>query len=143
MELRLTNQSKIRAKTIFILALTAILEMSLNTMLGVADILMISRIIGKEGLAAVGFSNTIFFTLIFIFSSFNASATAMVARSYSEKNYDRLNRIIGQNLTLNTIIGIVVFFFAFTYLFTILLNQGGRSMVCRDYLFYNFLNCYL
>ncbi|MCF8000955.1 MAG: MATE family efflux transporter [Halanaerobiales bacterium] len=115
MELKLTNNSKIRAKTIFILALPAVLEMSLNTMLGVADTLMISRIIGKEGLAAVGFANTIFFALIYIFSSFNAGATAMVARSYGEKNYERLNRIMGQNLTLNTIIGIVVFFFTFTF----------------------------
>ena len=58
MEFTLTENSKIRAKKIFILALPAILEMSLNTMLGVADTLMISRIIGKEGLAAVGFAKT-------------------------------------------------------------------------------------
>jgi len=115
MELRLTENSKIRAKKIFILALPAILEMSLNTMLGVADTLMISRIIGKEGLAAVGFANQIFFTLIFIFSSFNAGATAMIARSYGERNYKRLNKIMGQNLTLNTSIGLVVFFLTFIF----------------------------
>lgn len=115
MELKLTENSRIRAKKIFILALPAILEMSLNTMLGVADTLMISRIIGKEGLAAVGFANQIFFTLIFIFSSFNAGATAMIARSYGEKNYKRLNKIMGQNLTLNTSIGVVVFFLTFIF----------------------------
>src|SRR6056297_1374026 len=115
MEFTLTENSKIRAKKIFILALPAILEMSLNTMLGVADTLMISRIIGKEGLAAVGFANQIFFTLIFIFSSFNAGATAMIARSYGEKNYQRLNKIMGQNLTLNTSIGVVVFFLTFIF----------------------------
>ena len=115
MELRLKENSKIRAKKIFILALPAILEMSLNTMLGVADTLMISRIIGKEGLAAVGFANQIFFTLIFIFSSFNAGATAMIARSYGERNYKRLNKIMGQNLTLNTSIGLVVFFLTFIF----------------------------
>src|SRR6056297_1205901 len=115
MELKLTNNSKIRAKKILILALPAILEMSLNTMLGVADTLMISRIIGKEALAAVGFANQIFFTLIFVFSSFNAGATAMIARSYGEKNYSRLNKIIGQNLSLNTIIGIGVFFITFIF----------------------------
>src|SRR6056297_722230 len=115
MEFTLTENSKIRAKKIFILALPAILEMSLNTMLGVADTLMISRIIGKEGLAAVGFANQIFFTLIFIFSSFNAGATAMIARSYGEKNYQRLNKVMGQNLTLNTSIGVVVFFLTFIF----------------------------
>ncbi|MGM0444918.1 MAG: MATE family efflux transporter [Bacillota bacterium] len=115
MELKLTNNSKIRAKNILILALPAILEMSLNTMLGVADTLMISRIIGKEALAAVGFANQIFFTLIFVFSSFNAGATAMIARSYGEKNYSRLNKIMGQNLSLNTLIGIGVFFITYSF----------------------------
>src|SRR6056297_3222002 len=115
MEFTLTENSKIRAKKIFILALPAILEMSLNTMLGVADTLMISRIIGKEGLAAVGFANQIFFALIFIFSSFNAGATAMVARSFGQKNYKRLNKIMGQNLTLNAVIGIIVFFITFIF----------------------------
>ncbi len=115
MELTITENTKIRAKKIFILALPAVLEMSLNTMLGVADTLMISRIIGKEGLAAVGFANQIFFTLIFIFSSFNAGATAMIARSYGERNYKRLNKIMGQNLTLNTSIGIGVFILTFLF----------------------------
>ena len=84
-------------------------------MLGVADTLMISRIIGKEGLAAVGFANQIFYMIIFIFSSFNAGATAMIARSYGERNYKKLNRIMGQNLTLNTSIGIVVFILTFIF----------------------------
>jgi len=115
MELKLTNNSKIRAKKILILAFPGILEMSLNTMLGVADTLMISRIIGKEALAAVGFASQIFFTLIFVFSSFNAGATAMIARSYGEKNYSRLNKIMGQNLSLNTLIGIGVFFITYSF----------------------------
>ncbi len=95
-------------KDILILAFPAIIEMALNTLVGIADTLMISRFIGSEGLAAVGFANQIIFTLIFIFSSFNAGATAMVARSYGEKNYQRLNQIVGQNLTLNTFMGIVI-----------------------------------
>ncbi len=95
-------------KSIFVLAVPAILEMALNTLVGIADTLMISRIIGQEGLAAVGFANQVIFTLIFIFSSFNAGATAMIARSFGERNFARLNRIVGQNLTLNALIGISV-----------------------------------
>jgi len=115
MESILTNNSKKRIIKILILALPAVLEMSLNTLLGVADTLMISRIIGKEGLAAVGFANQIFFALIYIFSSFNAGATAMIARSYGKKDYKKLNIIMGQNLVLNTSIGIVVFIVTFTF----------------------------
>ncbi|MDI3546391.1 MAG: hypothetical protein PWR10_43 [Halanaerobiales bacterium] len=109
------RERKDMIRDIFILALPAIMEMALNTLVGIADTLMISRIIGKEGLAAVGFANQIIFTLIFIFSSFNAGATAMVARSYGEKNYQRLNKIIGQNLTLNFLMGIIISLVSFFY----------------------------
>lgn len=111
----LGKERKDLIKSIYILAIPAIMEMALNTLVGLADTLMISRIIGKEGLAAVGFANQIIFTLIFIFSSFNAGATAMIARSYGEKNYKRLNKIAGQNLTLNFTIGIIVFLLSLFY----------------------------
>lgn len=101
--------NKEMTRQILILAVPAIIEMALSTLVGLADTLMISRFIGTEGLAAVGFANQIIFTMIFIFSSFNAGATAMVARSYGEKNYHRLNKIVGQNLALNFMIGIIVF----------------------------------
>ncbi len=113
--LHIIKKRKKLIRNIFILALPAILEMSLNTLVGIADTLMIGRIIGQEGLAAVGFSNQIIFTLIYIFSSFNAGATAMVARSYGEKNYKRLNQIVGQNLTLNFFLGLIIFLVSFFY----------------------------
>lgn len=112
--INLLNKKNIM-KDIYILAIPAILEMALNTLVGLADTLMISRFIGTDGLAAVGFANQIVFTLIYIFSSFNAGATAMVARSYGEKNYKRLNKIVGQNLTLNFSMGIVIFLVTLFY----------------------------
>ncbi len=48
------------------------------------------------------------YTLIFVFTSFNTGATALVSRSYGEENFDRLNRIGSQTLLLNGIIGLVV-----------------------------------
>jgi len=115
MEITITHKTKKRARTIFLLALPAMMEMSLNTMVGLADTIMISRFIGKEALAAVGFSNQIIFTLIFVFSSFNAGATAMVSRSYGEKNRMRMNKIMSENLTINIILGFLVTFFTFFF----------------------------
>ncbi len=83
---------------ILALSLPAILEMALNTMLGVADTIMISRFIGREALASVGFANQIVFTLIFIFSSFNTGAVALISRSYGEKKFDKLKTIAEQML---------------------------------------------
>jgi len=102
-------------RNIYILALPVVLEMALNTLVGIADTIMISRIIGKEGLAAVGFANQIVFTLIFVFSSFNAGALAMIARSYGEKEYQRLNRIVGQNMSLNLFLGLIIFLITLFY----------------------------
>ncbi len=51
--------------SILSMAMPAIIEMALNTMLGVADTIMISRFIGDSGLAAAGFANSIMLTLIF------------------------------------------------------------------------------
>ncbi|PAB59887.1 MATE family efflux transporter [Anaeromicrobium sediminis] len=102
--------------SIIAIALPAIIEMALNTLLNISDTIMISWFIGKEGLAATGFCNEIMFALIFIFSSFNTGATAMISRLYGEKNYPKLNKVIGQNLLLNILIGIVIF--TFSILFT-------------------------
>ncbi len=90
------------------MSLPAIGEMALNTMLGVSDTIMISRFIGKEALAAVGFANQIVFTLIFIFSSFNTGAVALISRSLGERNYEKLKRYAEQNVTINLIIGLVI-----------------------------------
>jgi len=97
-------------KTILVLIITmslpAIGEMALNTMLGVADTIMISRFIGKEALSSVGFANQIVFTLIFIFSAFNTGAVALISRSFGEKNFIKLKKIAEQNVTLNLLIGL-------------------------------------
>jgi len=103
---------KVLLFSIITIALPAIGEMGLNTLLGVADTLMISHLVGSEALAAVGFANQIVFTLIFIFSSFNTGATAMISRAYGEEDYSKLNRIAGQTVSINLIIGITITIFA-------------------------------
>lgn len=94
--------------SIIAISLPAIGEMSLNTLLGVSDTLMISWLIGSKALVGVGFANQIVFTLIFVFSSFNTGATAMISRAYGEKDYNKLNTIAGQAVSINLIIGIII-----------------------------------
>jgi putative MATE family efflux protein len=101
-------KNKTLLKSIIILAIPAIMEMGLNTLLGIADTLMISHFIGSEALAAVGFANQIIFTLVFIFTAFNTGATALISRNFGEKNYERLNKIAGETITVNFIIGLIV-----------------------------------
>ncbi len=94
--------------SIIALSLPAIGEMALNTMLGVSDTIMISRMVGTEALAAVGFANQIVFVLIFVFSSFNTGAVAMISRSLGEGDFPRLKRVAQQNVILNLAIALVI-----------------------------------
>ncbi|TCO74393.1 MATE family efflux transporter [Marinisporobacter balticus] len=107
--MNILKKNKTLILSILTIALPAIVEMGLNTLVNIADTLMIGRIIGKNGLAAAGFCNELVFSLIFIFSSFNTGATAMVARRFGEKNYTELNKITGQNLSLNLFVGSIIF----------------------------------
>lgn len=102
--------------SILTISLPAIIEMGLNTLVGISDTIMLSFFVGEEALAASGNANQIILTVILIFSSFNVGATAIISRSYGEKNYKRLSDTSCQNLSLNVIIGFVImiltFFFA-------------------------------
>lgn len=102
------QEKKTMLLLIITISLPAIIEMALNTMLGVADTIMISRFIGKEALSSVGFANQIVFGLIFIFSSFNTGAVALISRAFGEKNYSKLKRISEQNINLNLLIGVAI-----------------------------------
>ena len=97
------------------MSLPAIAEMALNTMLGVSDTIMISRMIGKEALASAGFANQIVFTMIFIFSAFNTGAVALISRSFGERNFKKLLEIAEQNVTLNFLIGLLILIFSFVF----------------------------
>ena len=53
--------------SILSISLPAIVEMSLHTLVGIADTLMISHIIGKDALSAAGYANQIIFALFLFF----------------------------------------------------------------------------
>jgi len=107
--MKFLKEKKALYLAILSLSLPAIIEMSLNTMLGVSDTIMLGRLINSDAIASVGFSNQIIFTLIFTFSAFNTGAVAMISRAYGEKNYSKLKRISEQNVILNLIIGTLIF----------------------------------
>lgn len=100
---------------ILAMAAPAIIEMGLNTILGVADMIMIGQLIGSGAIASVGFSNQIMYFLIFTFSAFNTGAVAMISRAYGEKDLDKMKRVAEQNVVLNLIIGLCVTILAFAF----------------------------
>lgn len=99
--------------SILTLSLPAIIEMALNTMLGVADTIMLGQLISSSAIVSVGFSNQIIFMLIFTFSSFNTGAVALISRAYGEKDYKKLKHIAEQNMLLNLIVGAIMLAISF------------------------------
>ena len=115
-----TYREKMSGKKALILAILAmaapaIIEMGLNTLLGVADTIMIGQMIDSGAIASVGFSNQIMFFLIFTFSAFNTGAVAMISRANGEKDAPKMVRIAEQNVVLNLVMGVAVMVLAFIF----------------------------
>lgn len=106
--LTLLREKRVLIWTILTLSLPAIIEMALNTLLGVADTVMLGKLINASAIASVGFSNQIMYLLIFTFSAFNTGAVAMISRAYGEKNFQKVQHIAEQNVVLNAIVGITI-----------------------------------
>ncbi|HEY9060423.1 MAG TPA: MATE family efflux transporter [Pseudobacteroides sp.] len=113
--MNILKNNKALILSILTISLPAIIEMGLNTLVGLSDTILLSFFVGEEALAAAGNANQIIFTVILIFSSFNVGATAIISRSFGEKNYKRLNDTSCQNLSLNIIIGFIIMLL--TYIF--------------------------
>lgn len=129
--MNIIKNNKVLIFSIISLAIPAIIEMSLHTLVGVADTLMISRFLGNEALAASGYANQIVFTITFIFASFNIGAVALISRSYGAKDYKKVNAIAGQNIVLNTLIGLIISIL--TLFFTKdIINIFKSNIVVRD-----------
>lgn len=102
------TKKRTTTQNIMSLSLPAIIDMSFDTLLGMADTLMISWMIGNAALSASGFVNQIIFTLIFIFTAFNTGGTALISRSFGEGNYSRLNKTASEVVFLNLLLGILI-----------------------------------
>lgn len=98
---------------IIVMAAPAVIEMGLNTLLGVVDTILLGQLIGPAAIAAVGFANQILYLLIYTFSAFNTGAVALISRALGEGDRDKMKRVAEQNVLLNLAIGIGVMAMAF------------------------------
>lgn len=130
--MKLLKDKKALILSILALSLPAIIEMALNTMLGVADTIMLGHLVGPGSIASVGFSNQIVFMLIFTFSSFNTGAVALISRAYGEKDYPKLKHIAEQNMLLNLIVGVLMLVLSYAIKDSIFLIYEIEQSVFND-----------
>lgn len=79
MDLQLQQSRKNLYRTVFVLALPAIIEMILQTAVGVVDTAMVGRI-GSNALAGVGLGNQIMMLFNVVIAAIGTGTTALVAR---------------------------------------------------------------
>lgn len=84
------------------LALPAIGEMLMQTLLGFADMAMVGSL-GAAAIAAVGLSDMPMMTSMSFFASISVGTTALVARAIGAKKQDEANDVARQSLILSAI----------------------------------------
>jgi putative MATE family efflux protein len=100
---------------IFMLAVPAVLEMSLEAFFAIADVAFVSRV-GTQAVATVGLTESVLTIVYSIAWGFSTAASAIVSRRIGEQNAEAASHAAGQviliSLALAAIIGIPGFIFA-------------------------------
>ncbi|WP_074349038.1 MATE family efflux transporter [Proteiniborus sp. DW1] len=94
---------------IFKLAIPAILEMTLHTLVWTADTAMVGRL-NPASISAVNLGSQIMFTISNIFGALGIGATALVSRQIGAKNRDEAENIAAQAIGIGLIISIIIGF---------------------------------
>ncbi|MDW7668089.1 MAG: MATE family efflux transporter [Bacillota bacterium] len=105
------NMKKVTIK----LALPSIMEMFLQTLLGIADTAMVGAI-GGFAIAAISITDNPIMLMIAVFAALSVGTTALVARFIGAKNYKDAENTILQSLFLSGIMALV--FTSFGLLFS-------------------------
>ncbi|MGE5578715.1 MAG: MATE family efflux transporter [Bacillota bacterium] len=100
------DRTEIR-KRIVNLALPALAEMTLMTLVSMADMIMVGRL-GPWAITAVGLSNQPMFVAMSVFMSLNVGATALVARAIGARKPEEAFKVARQALVIATVMGAVL-----------------------------------
>ncbi|MDF2839556.1 MAG: efflux family protein [Clostridia bacterium] len=113
-KLNLTDSNDIQKVTMK-LAMPAIMEMTMQTLLGFADMAMVGSL-GAVAIAAVGLGDMPIMTLMAIFAALGTGTTALVARYIGAKEPEKATETARQSLIVGLLSGalvsILVVFFA-------------------------------
>ncbi len=125
----LTGQevSNIR-RDIFALALPALAEMSLMTLVSMADMIMVGRL-GPWAITSVGLSNQPMFVAMSVFMALNVGATALVARATGAKRPEEASAVARQALMIASGLGVVLSILGFIYATPIISWMGAEADV--------------
>ena len=112
-------------KRIVNLALPALVEMTLMTLVSMADMIMVGRL-GPWAITAVGLSNQPMFVAMSVFMSLNVGATALVARSIGARKPEDAFKVARQALVIALAMGSVLAVIGMTFAGNVLAMMGAE-----------------
>ncbi|KXG74972.1 Multidrug resistance protein MdtK [Fervidicola ferrireducens] len=123
-------------KKIMRLAVPAILEMILGTVVWVADTAMIGRL-SAEALSAVGLGGQLAFNVTYVFGALGDGALAMVSRSVGAGDRKRADYVSEQALIMSACLGVIlalIYFFGAEWIFELLTDDPEVIALGTKYL---------
>lgn len=103
----MTIKEKTIDRQIFNLAIPAIAEMLLHTLVWTVDTAMVGRLTPAD-MSGVNLGASIMFTMAHIIGAIGIGATALIARNIGAKDIDRAEYITGLSLSLGAIIAFII-----------------------------------
>lgn len=123
--------TKQKISIILALAVPAMIENILQTVVGFVDILFVSQL-GLNSVTAVGIANTILAVYIAIFMALGVGTSSLIARSIGAGDIEKAKSIARQSTFISAILGL--FFGLITFLFSeqLLVLMGANAEVLQE-----------
>lgn len=125
-QLDLTEQNL--QKATFKLALPAIGEMLMQTLLGFADMAMVGSL-GAAAIAAVGLSDMPMMTSMAVFAAMSVGTTALVARMIGANEPKEASNVAKQSLIISIVLAVVFTFLGLIFAKPIIYLMGAQADV--------------
>ncbi|MBU5227944.1 MATE family efflux transporter [Clostridium senegalense] len=122
------RKNKNNIASICILAIPVVIENILQTFLGTVDTYFAGRI-NDSAIAAIGVTNLIVNVFITFFTAISIGTSAILARNFGKKDFDKVNSVIKQSIILAGIIGLIIGLINFIFYKQILMISGVSDKV--------------
>ena len=116
---------------VFTIAMPAILELVLMSLIGSADIIMVGQL-GKNALAAVSLPSQPRMIMLMLFFALNVGVTAIVARRKGEGRRDAANATLRNAIVLGFVLSVIVTALAVNFSEPLMRLAGGHDRTPDD-----------
>jgi len=120
-----------KINTIIALAVPAMIENILQTVVGFVDILFVSKL-GLNEVTAVGVANTVLAVYIAVFMAIGVGSSSLIARNVGSGDLERAKSIARQSTIISAIFGLLFGIVTLFFNEPLLQLMGAKSSVLKD-----------